>query len=676
MFVAYKYIRQKTSKSGETSSQKKPEKPLCSHLARQSQIEHTPTRDTSDEVPLRELGSGSAQGRYASHSSTRGDRDRKCRQCEEQRRRERIYSWKLIGGLCLPFTLATLDLTIVATAVPSIASHFHKFDELTWVVTAFTLTSTTFIPVFGQLADVFGRHAVLQLALFLMLIGSVLCAAAQTWGMLLLGRALQGASSAGLMNIIMIILADKVSLRVTAKNNSLFTMVGGVGYAIGPVIGGYLTDDNWRYCFVIPIPIAFISHILIYILLRKELVEGTIFRRRSGISAILPGLATVDIFGCILFMFGIGLTILATAWGGATYAWSAPQVLGPLVVGGICFVLFFVYEYFLESGRVIARLFPKQVPMLPYSMFTRKDTIWLTVMEVSIGASMYSVFYFIGIYFTLIEAYPASKAGIELLYYIPGLGAGVYLAMLLCNVFPAQTFHPLNAGTILTTLGLALVIYAIHTQNTPLLNGMMVLTGAGTGLRFMPSNLHAVGVWPERIAPALSLMRFAMPFGGTISLTIMGSVFNNKFQAAVGSHNHSGSVAESGRGSGNLNMQDTSSSLSFIDGLASDEQVVVRNMGGDAIMWAYIAIMPIMGVSLLVGLVMGNVWIKPDDGKSDISRDRRVEEEQVGVEVAQEEMRHSEVIYVPFLWALVKGNVNSYKHVSRPVSETEKQAGR
>ncbi|KAH8431739.1 putative MFS multidrug transporter [Aspergillus melleus] len=240
MFVAYKYIRQKTSKSGESSSPTKPQNPPCSHVARQSQIEHIPTGDTGDEVPLRELRTGSVQGRYASHRSARGDG--KCRQCEEQRRRERIYSWKLIGGLCLPYTLATLDLTIVATAVPSIASHFDKFDELNWIITSFTLTSTTFIPVFGQLADVFGRHAVLQLALFLMLIGSVLCAAAQTWGMLLLGRALQGASSAGLMNIIMIILADRVSLRVTAKNNSLFTMVGGVGYAVGPVIGGYLTD--------------------------------------------------------------------------------------------------------------------------------------------------------------------------------------------------------------------------------------------------------------------------------------------------------------------------------------------------------------------------------------------------------------------------------------------------
>ncbi|KAA8643501.1 putative MFS multidrug transporter [Aspergillus tanneri] len=618
MIKAYRYIREKTGGPSEPSS-RKTQKPLCSHLAqqrrqRQQHSQDTTIRSTENEVPLQDMGASSVQEQ---RNILQGypQSGEKCQVCKEERRRERVYSWKLIGGLCLPFTLATLDLTIVATAVPSIASHFNKFDELNWIVTAFTLTSTAFIPMFGQLADVFGRHAVLQLALFLMLIGSVLCAAAQTWGMLLLGRALQGTSSAGLMNIIMIILADKVSLKVNAKNNSLFAFVGGIGYSIGPVIGGYLTDDNWRYCFVIPIPIAFFSHILIYFLLRKELVEGTIFRRGSRMSSLLPALATLDVFGSALFIFGIGLIILATAWGGAAYAWTAPQVLGPLIVGAICFVLFFVY-YMADDST-----------------------------------AMFSVFYFIGIYFTLVEAYQASRAGLQLLYYIPGLGAGVYTAMFLCNVVPAQTFFPLNFGSIISTIGLAVIPYAIHVQNTGLLNGMMALAGAGTGLRFMPATLHAVGVWPERIAPAMSLMRFAMPFGGTIGLTIMGSVFNNKFGPSLGL---------SSAGNANFNVHDTSS-LSVITTLSPAAQKVVRMAGKDAIMWAYISILPVMGVSLISGLLMGNVWIKPKSKDED--------QEHVDAEGS----RHSEVVYVSYLWALLKGNVTSYKQISRPVAEREKQ---
>ncbi|KAE8327358.1 major facilitator superfamily domain-containing protein [Aspergillus sergii] len=648
MFIAAKYIHRKIKARNQMPNDDSPkpvtEKKPCPH-SRPFQVELRATvsvenaRTSSQGSTIEEDRVLVPQGLPKS--------DEKCQVCKKQKHDARVYRWKLIAGLCLPFILATLDLTIVATALPSIASHFNEFDELNWIVTAFTLTSTTFIPMFGQFADVFGRGETLHLSLFLMIIGSVLCAAAQTWGMLLLGRALQGVSDAGLMNVVMIILSDKVSLKESAKTKSLFTLVGGIGYAVGPTVGGYLTDANWRYCFVISIPIAVIAHILVFILLRHELVEGTKFKKGSRLSGILPALATVDIVGSILFIFGVGLIILATAWGGATYSWSAPQVLAPLVVGSICFVLFFAYEYFLEPGRIFARIFPKQVAMLPYSMFARRDTIWLAIVQFSTGAAMYSIFYYIGIYFSLVEAYPASKAGVQLLYYIPGMGVGVYIAVFLCNVWPAQSFFPLNIGTIVSTVGLAMVVYAIHTQNTSLINGMMAITGAGTGLRFMPATLHMVGVWPEKIAPAQSLMRFAQPFGGTLSLTIMGSVFNNKFARA--------SVVSGG---GGLDVHDTNS-LAFIADLPEEAQRSVRLAGRDAIMWAYIAVLPIMGLSLVTGLFIGNVWIRPKSKVDEELQDR-----------LEDEGSHSEVIYVPYLWALLKGNVDSYKKTNKIIPES------
>ncbi|OJJ47827.1 hypothetical protein ASPZODRAFT_15276 [Penicilliopsis zonata CBS 506.65] len=542
---------------------------------------------------------------------------------EAEAKAMRIYRIKLLAALFLPYFLGTLDFTIVATAVPYIASHFDKFDQLNWVVTAYTLTSTTFIPAFGQLADVFGRHVALQLAVFLMLVGSVLCAAAQDWAMLLFGRAVQGVSSAGILNIIMVVLVDRGSLADNAKNNSFFALVGGVAYSVGPVMGGYLTSASWRYCFVIAIPISVLSHILIYLLLRHDLVEGTHFKKGSRLSSILPALATLDLVGMTLFVFGVGLIILGTAWGGATYPWTSPKVVAPIVVGAVCFILFFVYEYLLEPGRVFARIFPRQTPMLPYSIFSRIDTLWLAILQFATGAAMFSVFYFISIFFILVEAWPSSKAGVSLLYYIPGLGAGVYSAVFLCNVWPRQTFVPLAFGTFAETIGLALVTWAIHSESLPLIKGMLALAGAGTGIRLMPSTLHVAGVWPERIAAAMSLMRFAMPFGGTLTLTIMGSVFNNKFGAAVSSLTNTTTTTS-------FNAVDTSS-LSFIDDLPAAEQAVVRAAGKQAIVWAFLAIMPIMGISLVTGWFIGNVWIK---GRG---------------------QKHSEVIYVPYLYALLKG---------------------
>ncbi|KAH8700591.1 putative MFS multidrug transporter [Talaromyces proteolyticus] len=564
-------------------------------------------------------------------------KDDGCPTCKQEKHDARVYRWKLIGGLLLPYTLASLDLTIVASSVSYIASHFNKFDQLNWIVTAYTLTSTAFIPTFGQLADVYGRHAVLQISMGFMLVGSTLAAAAQTWGMLLLGRALQGTSAAGIMNIIMIVLADKVSLEENAKNNTIFTLVSSIGYSVGPVIGGYLTKANWRYVFVISIPISLLSHIAIYFLLSKELLEGTHFNRGNRKwSSILSGLATLDIGGTILFIFGVGLMILGTAWGGSTYPWLSAQVLAPVIIGAVCFVLFFVYEYFLEPGRILARFFPKQVPMIPYSLFTRLDTLLIAILDFSGGAAMYAVFYYIGVYFTLVEAYPSSRAGVELLYYIPGLGVGVYMAMFMCNVSPAQTFWPLTLGTIEETIGLALIAWGISTRNTGIVNGMMVLAGAGTGSRFMPASLHIAGVWPEKIAPAMSLMRFALPFGGTIGLTIMGAVFNNKW-----SNSFALSSATTSGSSGAFDAHNTNS-LDSINSLPQSVQQVIRDAGKDAIMWAFIAIMPILGISLVTGFFLGNVWIKPK--KND------------GEEAGKADAKTSEVVYVPYLYALFKAS--------------------
>ncbi|KAL2379198.1 hypothetical protein RJZ90_005461 [Blastomyces dermatitidis] len=490
-----------------------------------------------------------------------------CEKCKKEKHDARVYRSKLIAGLVFPYFLASVDLTIVASAMPFIASHFNKLDQLNWIVTSFTLTSTAFIPAFGQLADVYGRHFVLQLAMFLMLVGSVFCAAARTWGMLLFGRALQGTSSAGIMNLIEIVLADNVSLKENAKNTTIFQFVSGVSY----------------------------------------------------------GLATIDSGGTVLFILGIGLIILGTSWGGATYPWTSAAVLVPLISGSILFSLFFVYEYYLEPGRVLSRVFPQQTPMVPFPMFKVKDTSLLAILEFATGA------------------------------------VGVYLAMFACNVWPAQTFTPLSAGTLIETVGVALITWAVTTRNIPLVNGMMAVAGAGTGLRFMPSSLHAAGIWPDKIAPAMSIMRFCLPFGGTLALAIMGSVFNNKMTSIF----HPNSESQNG----GIDIQ-SSQSLDDISKLPLEVQEHIRTTGKDAVMWAFISIMPIMAISFVTGIFLGNVWIKKKGGGS---------EDQIGKDAStspaddDEDIESNEVVYVSYLWARVTGTLDEKKRITRPLTKAEKQ---
>ena len=446
--------------------------------------------------------------------------------------------------------------------------------------------------------------------------------------MLLLGRALQGLSAAGITNIVMIVLADNVSLEEQAKNISIFQLMNGIGYSVGPIIGGYLTNTNWRYCFVISAALPLLTHVSVFWLLRKDLKPGTVSLSRKSTTGqsttqqLLTGLQTIDFGGMILFILGIGLIIIATTWGGATYSWSSAAVLVTLILGIVFLFAFALYEYLLEPGRILSKTFPHTIPMIPHTLFRRRDVGLLAFILAATGTAMYSVYYFIGIYFTLVEGYPASKAGVQLLYYIPGIGAGVYAAIFTCNVWPKQTFYPIASGTLIETVGIAVLTYAVKSRKSNLVNGMMAVAGAGTGIRLMPTNLHLVGVWPDRVAAVNSVARFVLPFGGTLALTIMGSVFNNKMAGVFGDREVRDAIANATATSANANSTNSGGSfsvknqgvLSAINNLPLPARSRVRNAGADATMWAFISILPILGLAVVCAGFLGNVWIGAGKG--------------------------------------------------------------
>jgi hypothetical protein len=452
--------------------------------------------------------------------------------------------------------------------------------------------------------------------------------------MLLFGRALQGLSAAGIMNIIKIILADRVSLAEQSKNQTIFSLVTGISYSIGPIIGGSLAKVNWRYCFVISIPIAALSHIMIFFLLRDELIRGTHSFTGPNRKSIWSGLSTIDYGGTVLFIFGTGLIIIGTSWGGSKYAWSSVQVLAPLVIGSVLFVAFWIWEYLLEPGRVVSKIFPKQVAMIPWHLFQRKDVFYLTLINAATGAAMYSAFYFVGIFWTLVMNFDSAKAGYQMLYYLPGIGVGVYSAMFLCNIWPRQTFYTIFVGCILEATGFAVLAYATRFRKSALVSVMMGIAGAGTGLRFMPNGLHAAGVWPTRVAAIYSLMDFALPFGGTLAIAIMSAVFYNKFSESLASD-------AGATGSFNPAARNTTQSLQGINALPIDVQNLVRDQAARAVMWSFISILPLMGLSVVAACLIGNVWIKP--------KNPRNEDEKRGM-----------IIYSSFLAALFTVSLTCY----------------
>ncbi|KAH7377465.1 major facilitator superfamily domain-containing protein [Cadophora sp. MPI-SDFR-AT-0126] len=540
-----------------------------------------------------------------------------CTECAAERRVTYLKSWGFILGLLPAYFVASLELTIVATALPEIASHFNKFDQLNWPVTAFTLTSTAFIPVFGQFADTFGRHASLQSAAVLSLIGSIMCAAAPSWPVLLLGRALQGVGAAGIDNVTMIILADQASMKEQAVNMSIFQLLNGIGYSVGPVIGGHLTKLDWRYCFALCAAIVFLSHFTIFAL-RGQLKPGNISVLRpsdiqSRTQALVHGFSTVDYIGMFIFIAGVCFLIMGTTWGGSTFPWDSAAVVSCLVIGGVSVTIFALIEHMFEPGRVLSRLFPQTIPMIPASLLRKKDVGIICFISVGAGAAFYSIFYFVGIFFTVSEARTASEAGTKLLYYIPGLGIGVYAAIRCCNYWPRQTFWALFIGNIFQTAGIAGLAAAVNLRNEKLVAITMAITGAGTGAIFMPSNLHLARMLREHLAPAYSLMRFSLPFGGTIALAIMNSVFQNR----LGDISSTTPDADNA-GAAKSQWRESLESLSSLPEALSN---AIRSQAVTGVMWAFISIAPIVAVATIMAAFLGNVWIPAEATQSDATVD-------------------------------------------------------
>jgi MFS family permease len=279
----------------------------------------------------------------------------------------------------------------------SLLTPSDELSQLNWIVTAFNLTSATFIPAWGQIADIFGRYGALQMAIICMLIGSALCAGSPVtaFPMLLFGRALLGMGCAGLNIIVRTVLADKVTLAEQAKNTTIFTLVGGIGYGIGPTIGGYLTSVSWRWIFIINVPLGLIGMVMAHFVLRPEMLGPQPIIRSDGIQDDRPAtfwrrLATIDVGGQFFFLFGVGLFLLAITWGGSYYPWIDAKVLAPLICGSVMFIFFLIWEYFMAPGHFLAQKFPYRRAMIPFKIFGTRNAGILTYLNFVTGMGMYN----------------------------------------------------------------------------------------------------------------------------------------------------------------------------------------------------------------------------------------------------------------------------------------------
>ena len=410
---------------------------------------------------------------------------------------------EILGAILLAMFLFALDQTVVGVALPRIVSDLHGSNELyTWAVTIYLLTSTVSGPIYGKLSDLFGRRPIVIFAVSLFLISSALAGLSQNMEMFILFRGLQGLGGGAVFPIALAVVADLYTPAERGKYLGLFGAVFGVSSLVGPGLGGFITDTfSWNWIFYINIPIGLVSLFILWRLL------PAIRRPEAGQNIDYLGAA---VFTLAIVPFLIGLTNKQTG------QWTDPAV-GGLIVLGVVFGLVFLW---VESRA--------KEPIVPLNLF-RIPTFSISVAAMFLAAfGFFTLVVFLPRWFQTVGGNSATEAGYSLL----PLLAGLIFSAIASGQIVARVgrYKWLMAGS-LALLALALFLFTNLRADTdrPVMWLWMALAGLGIGPSFAVFTLIVQNaVSPDRIGVATSSLTFFQQIGGTVGLTLAGTILADK----------------------------------------------------------------------------------------------------------------------------------------------------
>ncbi|HET7304499.1 MAG TPA: MDR family MFS transporter [Segeticoccus sp.] len=402
-------------------------------------------------------------------------------------------------GLILGILMAALDQTIVATAMPTIAGQLNGLRELSWIITAYLLGQTIAMPVYGKVGDFIGRRNAFHLAIVIFLVGSVIAGLAQSMGMLIALRAVQGIGAGGLMIGAQTIMAEIVSPRERGKYMSVMGPMIGVATVLGPLLGGYLTQHvTWRWIFYINVPIGIAALIVTGRTLKLPKPE----HQRQ-----------VDYAGAALMAAAVACLMLVLTWGGRRYDWTSPTILA--LCAGVA-VLFPLWMY--AETRAAE-------PILPLRLF-RDDVFRINVpLAFLIGIAMFGAVSYLPTYLQLSLGASATYSGVLMLPLMGGLMAAAVVTGQVISRTGRYKVFPI-IGTLVAGVGLYLLSLMNAGSSREESSIYMVVLGVGIGF-IMPTLVLTVQNSVDRadMSTATAGVNFFRQIGASFGTALIGSLF-------------------------------------------------------------------------------------------------------------------------------------------------------
>jgi EmrB/QacA subfamily drug resistance transporter len=413
----------------------------------------------------------------------------------------------VFAGTMLAMLLAALDQTIVATALPSIVTDLHGLQHYSWVATAYLVTSTITVPIYGKLSDLYGRRLMFLVSIGIFLVGSMLCGLSQSMTQLIVFRGLQGFGAGGIFPLAQATIGDLFSARERGRYAGYTGAVFASASIIGPLAGGYLTDSvSWRWIFYVNLPLGALA---LFVIAAKMHIP---FKRREH---------RIDYLGTAVLTAAVTCLLLVAVWGGITYPWASPEIIGLAVAGVILVAIFVQVERRAEE------------PVVPLELF--RDSIFnvTTATAFLFGVAMFGAIFFIPLFMQKVTGTSATNSGIVLMPLMLAWVATSILAGQLVSRTGRYKIFPIVGSLIVLVAFYLLTRLNVHSTSTEAIVAMIML-GLGMGFVFQVYLVAMQNsIEPRRMGIATATTQFFRSMGATFGVAAFGTVLFNRFQGEL-----------------------------------------------------------------------------------------------------------------------------------------------